>query len=264
MSTVDVEPLWIAVAGKGGAGKSTVSGTLARALGRLGHDVVAMDSDTMPGMCRSLGIAEPEVTRLMEAVERVEERKWRLKPGYGPVRAVQRCSIPAPDGVRLLQLGKADAAENLKPVIGAVGAFHKIAGRLGDSRTARRWTIVGDLPAGPRHLSAGFASYTRGALVVVEPTSQSVLAARRCARFTREHLGRPAWYVANKLRDEEARRRLARMLGEEPVAWIPYDLEVAAAERAGLAPIDAAAGSAAVGVIESLAAELSERRLDGL
>ena len=35
----------IAVAGKGGAGKTTISGTLARALARAGHDVMAIDAD---------------------------------------------------------------------------------------------------------------------------------------------------------------------------------------------------------------------------
>lgn len=255
------EPLWLAVAGKGGSGKSTVSGTLARSLARKGRDVVALDSDTMPGMCRSLGAGEPEVTRLMEAVERGADGKWRLRNGFGPVRTLQRCTTAAPDGVRVLQLGKADAEDNLKAIHGAVMAFHRIAGELGDSPTARRWTIVGDLPAGPRHLAAGFAAYARVVVVVVEPTSQSVLAGRRCARFAREHMGVPAFFVANKVRDEEARRRFERMVGEEPITWIPLDADVADAERKGLSPIDAAPGSAAITAIEALATALHERKL---
>ena len=77
-------------------------------------------------------------------------------------------------------------------------------------------------------------------------------------------MGRPAWYVANKVRDDAARRRLRRMLGEEPVAWIPHDPVVAAAERDGLAAIAAAAGSPAVLTIERLAADLDRRSLVGL
>src|SRR5438128_12023551 len=38
----------IAVAGKGGAGKTTLAGTLARVLGRRGQAVVAIDADTNP------------------------------------------------------------------------------------------------------------------------------------------------------------------------------------------------------------------------
>ncbi len=261
MTATHAEPLWLAVAGKGGSGKSTVSGTLARSLARKGRDVVALDSDTMPGMCRSLGAEEPAVTRLMEAVERGADGKWQRRRGFGPVRTVQRCTMAAPDGVRVLQLGKADAEDNLKAIHGAVMAFHAIAGQLADSRTARRWTIVGDLPAGPRHLAAGFAAYARLVVVVVEPTSQSVLAGRRCARFARDHLGVPAYFVANKVRDEEARRRLVRTVGEEPVAWIPLDAAVADAERRGLSPLDAAPHSAGIAAIETLASSLHEGRL---
>jgi cellulose biosynthesis protein BcsQ len=37
--------LWLATAGKGGAGKSVLAGTLARILARRGHRVLAVDSD---------------------------------------------------------------------------------------------------------------------------------------------------------------------------------------------------------------------------
>ncbi len=38
----------IAVAGKGGVGKTTVSGTVARSLARVGDDVLALDADANP------------------------------------------------------------------------------------------------------------------------------------------------------------------------------------------------------------------------
>ena len=46
----------VAFAGKGGAGKSSISGTFARVLARQGHPVLAVDSDPLPGMAYSLGI----------------------------------------------------------------------------------------------------------------------------------------------------------------------------------------------------------------
>jgi CO dehydrogenase maturation factor len=254
------DPLWIGVAGKGGSGKTVIAGALARLLARAGHDVVAMDSDPMPGLARALGVEEPEPTPLMGAVEKVDERRWRLRPGIGPVRVMTRFVTPTPDGVRLLTLGKADAA-GLDNVIGAVNAFHSIAQRIEEAETPRRWTLVGDLPAGPRHIAAGFSGYARGYLVVVEPTSQSVLTARRVARLAREYRGVPAVFVANKVRDAAARRRLERMLGERPVAWIPADPAVAAAEREGSAPLDVANGSPAMRAIEGLAGAVAGRSL---
>jgi CO dehydrogenase maturation factor len=214
----------------------------------------------MPGMASSLGVPEPAAPLLMQAAEKPEKGPWRLRPGVGPATVVRRYTTPAPDGIRLMQLGKADK-DGLTPVMGSVNAFLQVVRRLHESKSMYSWAIVGDLPAGPRHLAAGFSPYASLYVVVVEPTSQSVLAGRRCARFAREHMGVPAFYVANQVRDEEARRRLVRMVGEEPFTWIPLDADVADAERKGLSPIDAAPGSAAIAAIEVLATSLHEGRL---
>ena len=48
-------PLRIAVAGKGGSGKSVLSGTMARLIARRGGRVLALDSDLLPGLSMSLG-----------------------------------------------------------------------------------------------------------------------------------------------------------------------------------------------------------------
>ena len=63
-------PLWIGVAGKGGAGKSVLAGTLARELARRGHPVLAIDSDPMPGLAHLLGVPEPEAPVLVQAAEK--------------------------------------------------------------------------------------------------------------------------------------------------------------------------------------------------
>ena len=251
---------WLAVAGKGGSGKSIISGTLARILARRDHRVLAVDSDPMPGLARSLGVEEPETPPLVEAAEKDGDNRWRLKRGIGPVRAVKQFTTPAPDGVRLLQLGKADK-EGLIPVIGAVNAFLHVVHRLPGAKTFREWAIVGDLPAGPRHLAAGFAPYARLYVVVVEPRSQSALTARRVARIARDHRGAQVLFVANKIGGAADRRRAERLLGESFAAVVPADEAVAEAERRGVAVIDAAPRSPAVVAIEELADEIERRTL---
>jgi len=101
--------LRIAVVGKGGSGKSVLAGTLARVLGRRGHQVLTLDSDLMPGLALSLGLGAIHEAMLSEAVEKNEQGRWRLRKGIGPVRAVMRYSTVGPDGVRHLQCGKFDA-----------------------------------------------------------------------------------------------------------------------------------------------------------
>jgi hypothetical protein len=71
----------------------------------------------MPGLARSLGVDEPRVTALLAAAEKPEDEPRRLKRGIGPARVVSRYTTPAPDGVRLLQLGKSDK-DGLTPVMG--------------------------------------------------------------------------------------------------------------------------------------------------
>jgi CO dehydrogenase maturation factor len=257
----DGDQLWLAVAGKGGAGKSVISGTLARLLARRGRRVLAIDSDPMPGLTRSLGIQEPASPPLLAAAERGENGRWRLRSGVGPARAVARFTTAAPDGLRMLQLGKADK-DGLVPIDGSVTAFLQVVRRLDEASSLRGLTIVGDLPAGPRHLAAGFAPYARLVVVLVEPGSQSALTARRCARFAREHRRADVFLVANKISRAGDRRVLERLLGERVGLTVPADGAVAAAERAGMALLDAAPSSKAVRAIEDLADAIEARTLE--
>lgn len=55
--------LRIALAGKGGAGRSAFAGTLARTLARRGHFVLTLDVDTLPGLAFSLGLPLDEASR---------------------------------------------------------------------------------------------------------------------------------------------------------------------------------------------------------
>ena len=257
----EAEPQWLAMAGKGGAGKSVLAGTLARLLARRGRRVLAVDSDPMPGLARSLGVDEPERSPLNDAAFQDEDNRWRLKPGVGPMRAVQRFTTEAPDGVRLLQLGKADR-DGLVPIIGSVNAFLHVVHRLGEPRTLRSWTIVGDLPAGPRHPAAGFAPYARLYVIVLEPRSQAAVTARRIALIAREHRGADVLFVANKVTGAADRRRAERLLGEPIAHVVPADVGIAAAEREGLAPLDAAPTSRAVEAIAGLADLIQARTLE--
>ena len=46
----------LVVAGKGGSGKTSISGTMARLLARDGHRVLAIDGDSNPNLALTLGI----------------------------------------------------------------------------------------------------------------------------------------------------------------------------------------------------------------
>lgn len=252
----------LAVVGKGGAGKSVVAGTLARLLARRGHRVLALDSDTLPGLSISLGATVPDDAPLNAAAERNENGRWHLLKGVGPARAVQRYATDAPDGVRLLALGKTDT-RGLAPNRASHNAFYQVVHRLEDVRSLEDWVILGDLPAGARQTAFDWAPYARHFLLVVEPTWQGMLTARRIIRIARQQREDAEFsLVVNKVTPEADVERAERFLGVPLLGTIPADDDVRAAERAGAALLDMAPDAAAVQAIELLADALDARNID--
>lgn len=248
--------LRVAITGKGGSGKSVVAGTLARVLARRGHRVLTLDSDLMPGLALSLGLGLDTSAMLSDAVEKNDDGRWRLRKGIGPVRAVSRFSAAAPDGVRHLQCGKFDSG-GMPPIIGSVNGFYQVVHRLSRARSFDDWTIIGDLPAGPRQLAFRWAPYAETFLVMVEASWKSALSAKRIVGILRSEAGATVMPVATKLREPSERGLVEKMLGEPVVAAIPHDPAVAMAERTGIAPIDHDPESSAVRAIEDLAGLLA-------
>ena len=89
----------IAVAGKGGSGKTTVAGTLARELARAGHSVLALDADTNPMLGISLGVGPEETYRLLSVRQGTDAAPEHEHTVEGMIDAF---GTDAPDGVRLV------------------------------------------------------------------------------------------------------------------------------------------------------------------
>ncbi len=90
----------IAVAGKGGVGKTTLAGTLARAFARDGRDVLALDADTNPMLGVSLGVG-PERTDLLVAVRQALD-DGEVEHQTTAEGLIEVFGTDAPDGVRLV------------------------------------------------------------------------------------------------------------------------------------------------------------------
>ena len=93
----------LAIAGKGGSGKTSISGTMARALARSGHRVLAIDGDSNPNLALTLGLPAdaistmPTLTRdMLRRTESGSELTQTLD------EICESHSIEAPDGVTLL------------------------------------------------------------------------------------------------------------------------------------------------------------------
>lgn len=248
-------PLRLAVLGKGGAGKSMICGTMARLLARDGHRVLVLDSDPMPGVAISLGLGPIADAMLTEAVEKGDDGRWRLRKGIGAARAIARFSVPGPDGIRLLQSGKA-TVEGTAPIMPSINGFNHLVYRLARDRVLADWTILGDLPAGTRQAAFGWVPYSRLFLIVVENTWPSILTARRLARLARSRADAVIWFVANKVDNETDVAEVEGRLGEPVAGSVPRDREAMNADREGQALLDYAPESPAVTAIARLTRSL--------
>ncbi|MBA3670514.1 MAG: AAA family ATPase [Gemmatimonadaceae bacterium] len=102
----------IAIAGKGGTGKTTIAGTLARALARTGREVLAIDADTNPNLASVLGVP-PESAAAIVSLPRNLMRKEALGDGStrtvfdaDPEQLIAEYAVRGPDGVRLMVMGR--------------------------------------------------------------------------------------------------------------------------------------------------------------
>jgi CO dehydrogenase maturation factor len=251
-------PLRVAVVGKGGAGKSLIAGTMARLIARQGTPVLALDSDPVPGLSLTLGSGpDPVRPPLVDAARQDEKGQWGWSDGITAAIAAQRFATDAPDGVRLLQRGKPEP-KGSRAILPASKAFWEVTHGLVHAPEFADWALIGDLPAGPYQVADDWAPYARHYLVVVQPTMQSAMTARRVARLARMRTPDAAVRViANRVRGEDDVRHVEKLVREPVYASVPSDEDVAAAERVGRAPIDAAPDSAAVAAIEQLIARLS-------
>ena len=74
----------VAIAGKGGVGKTTLSAALCRGLARSGERVLAVDADPNNCLGRALGLSEAllsRITPLSEMTELLSERAGKADGG---------------------------------------------------------------------------------------------------------------------------------------------------------------------------------------
>jgi CO dehydrogenase maturation factor len=230
--------LKLGVVGKGGVGKTTVSGLLARAYAERGHSVVAIDTDSNPNLGLSLGLT-------LEETEAVPTLPRAAVVGTGGGTAARdllaEYGRPTPAGPLLVSAIRVAEAGAGCTCSGHATVRSLLADALADVDVA-----LVDMEAGLEHLSrsGGTLAHADVLLVVCEPTRKSVLTAARTAALAAE-LGIPhVLALGNKARTQEDVDFLDAALAAEGIplaAVLPYDAQVAAADRGGHVAVTPAA-----------------------
>jgi CO dehydrogenase maturation factor len=231
----------LALMGKGGIGKTVISSTLARLIGRRGRPVLAFDLDANPGLAISLGLPPTEAGVPTEAL--VEEKGaaygWTLAPDLTSRAVVDRYSVRGPDNVHFLGVGKIGTPDKAHSRQCTVAMLHVLL-----NFTDPEWHVIADMEAGPTTPFENYHGFSDDVIVVVGPAWRSAMTARRLLPMVGD---RRTTIVANRFRDEPDHPGFA------PAVRIPFDPELREAERQGLSPLDACPDSPAIAAIARLA-----------
>ena len=247
----------LAMAGKGGAGKTSITGTLARMIARRNRRVLAIDNDLNPNLSLTLGIPAERISDLptfpAEVVRRTDEGGYELTMSLAELCEI--CSVSAPDGVSLLV-----AAEPREAATGCMGSAHMaVCGVIEAAPAGEKDVCIVDLEASTEHLLVATAKHADAMYAVVEPYGTSLETGRRVAFLARD-MGLPrVGLIANKVREEDDLAAVAaygERHGIELVGAVPYDECFHEAERAMRAPLEHDPDAPAVRAIGDLADRL--------
>jgi len=235
----------IAIAGKGGVGKTTLAGVMARYLADEGYKVLTIDADPDANLASALGFPSEllkGVTPLAAMTPLVEERTGAKKGTFSGVFRLNPKVDDIPDtygvthnGVKLLLLGNIPQAEG--------GCFCPenilLKGLLYHILVKRDEMVIIDMEAGLEHLTRGSTKHVDAFIVVVEPGQRSISTARQIFRLAQDLGVRKVYGVGNKVTSPEDRALIEEGLSELVfLGYLSFNQKVIEADKQGISPYD--------------------------
>ena len=233
----------VAVTGKGGVGKTTLSSTLARLYADEGRTVLAADVDPDANLGLALGLTQEEVNSIVpvsKMKELVMERTaanasntfYKLNPQVSDLPDKLAKEV---NGVKLLVMGTVDTGGT-----GCVCPEHVMLKALISSLVFRKDdVVVMDMEAGLEHLGRGTASMMDRFIAVIEPGARSIQTYEKVKKLAADLGITKVSVVANKIRDAEDEAFIRQHIPEDALlGFMHYNPEVIDADRRGLSPYD--------------------------
>lgn len=231
--------LKIAIGGKGGVGKTTVTALLARCLAAdKNNKVIAIDADPVANLAAGLGISEDTpITPISQLTELIAERTG-AKPGtMGGFFALnpkvddipERFSLER-DGVKLLVMGTVQSGGTgclcpestiLKALMNHLVLF-------------REEIVIMDMEAGIEHLGRATSASVDALIIVVNPGSRSRAAADKIRKLGNDIGIKNIILLGNRVKGIEDEELIRSSLPDYPIlGFLPEQEEIVSADRGG-------------------------------
>lgn len=242
----------IAVTGKGGVGKTTLSAVLSHLFAAEGKKVISVDADPDANLASALGVPKEEAEKIRpiaEMGELVEERTGAKPGSMGSIFKLNPKVDDLPegfgykiDGITLLIMGKAKTASS-----GCYCPENVLLRRLLKHLVVERnEVVIVDMEAGIEHLTRGTAGSVDAFIVVVEPGQRSMQTAGVVRDMARELGVRKVFVVANKVRGEDDVTFIRKGIGDmDLIGYMSFSHAVMEADIQGASPYGASPATVA-------------------
>lgn len=235
--------LKLAVGGKGGVGKTTITSLLARLIANNDKKVIAIDADPVSNLAAGLGIPEDlPITPIAELSDLIAERTGSQPGTMGGFFTLNPKVDDIPerfsrdrDGVKLLVMGTVQKGGS-----GCICPESTILKALMMHLVlCRDEVVLMDMEAGVEHLGRATSASVDALLIVVNPGSRSIAAASKIKQLG-EDLGiKQILVIGNRISSKEDEEIIKqRLAGFKILGFIPELKEVADADRKGERPFD--------------------------
>jgi len=255
----------IAVAGKGGVGKTVVAGVLASFFAEKGFKVLAIDADPSPNLALTLGIPFDQASKIVPISENAGLIEQKTSTGIGGVYRltftvediIEKFSVQSPFHVNLLVMGTVRSAGGgcMCPANAVIRAL------LQHLLVERDEVIVMDMEAGVEHMGRGTAKHVEILLIVTDSSLKSLETARKIHGLAVEAGVKKVFVVGNKVLasgEAELIERFATDNGLLLLGIIPYDEQILRADVHGKTPLKLATKSNGVATIRKIGEKLLE------
>ncbi|MEO5358302.1 MAG: carbon monoxide dehydrogenase accessory protein CooC [Nitrospirae bacterium YQR-1] len=254
----------IAVTGKGGVGKTTLSSVLSYLYAKEGKMVIAVDADPDANLATALGFSDKEIAGIRPIAEMAEliAERTGAKPGaMGGVFKLnprvddipESCSRTV-EGIKLLVMGKSKEASS-----GCYCPENVFLKRLLKHLVVEREdVVVVDMEAGIEHLTRGTAEGVDAFIVVVEPGKRSIQTALTVRDLAKTLGVSHVFVVAGKVRNTADIEFIKNNIEEmELIGSVRFNDEISEADMKGLAVFRAA--PSALKDIETIKSALDDK-----
>jgi CO dehydrogenase maturation factor len=234
----------VAVAGKGGVGKTLIAGGLAMGFVERGLKTIAIDADSSPNLGLTLGLSAEETRKILPISDNKQLVDSKTSTGYSGVYnlnfsvddVVKQYSVPTPLGPNLIVMG----------TVRSMGAGCMCA-PTAVIRALLRYLVVEtneavvlDLEAGVEHIGRGTARQVDYLLIIADSNLKSLEIAKHIHELASAAGMNKLYLIGNRVMNDtqkEAIETFAKQNGINLLAYVPWDPKITESDMLGATPL---------------------------